>query len=88
MNRFIGDRQVVLNLDGLRFIQKRNNNFSPNYHLDWEYKGGKGSASYETERERDEMYDQVFNALIEKKPNTPQPGVETTVFRVVSNLDG
>ena len=65
--KFIGDSQVVLKLDGLRWVQKRNSSSFGYYYLDWEYKGGKGTADYKEEQERDEMYDKLLAALTEKK---------------------
>lgn len=65
---FIGDDKVILNLQGLRFIQKVDHtgysSTMERYYLEWEYKGAKGSVSYESKDDRDKLYAQVKEVLI------------------------
>ena len=66
MKQFVGDERVVVNLQGLRWIQKENQSagWPERYRLKWNYKGGEGSQSYESEELRNAMYDKVKKALI------------------------
>ena len=67
MEKFIGDEVVVLNLQGLRWIQKENMSagWTERFRLKWNYKGGEGTQSYESEESRNAMYDKVLKALTE-----------------------
>jgi len=73
MEKYIGDDKVILNLTGLRFVQKTDPLYmGSGYSLSWEYKGSKGSARYEKKEDRDAMYDKVQKALLEKARETPK----------------
>jgi hypothetical protein len=67
---YVADDKVILNLSGLRFIQKRDagSHIEEIYFLEWEYKGSKGSAYYDDKSKRDAMYNKVLASLTENTP--------------------
>ena len=70
MKQYIGDKQVTICLQGLRFVKKvdltiSHGATSGKYELQWEYKGSKGSMSYKEKADRDALYDRIHQALTE-----------------------
>lgn len=65
---FVGDKQVTLNLQGLRWIQKENRHPSHDtYGLRWQYKNAEGKTYYKSEEERDDFYQRIVSALTNDK---------------------
>lgn len=65
--KFVGDEQVIINLEGLRYVLKEDSRYhgmKELYALEWEYKGSKGRTSYEKVEDRDAMYQKLQAALL------------------------
>ena len=75
--RYINDDQIILSLDGLRWLAKRDefrSQTSEKWQLEYGYKGHNGSLWYDSKEKRDEMYDKTIAAI--KIVNTDNTGGE------------
>lgn len=68
MKQYIGDDFVVLQLAGLRWISKENHSWGDRdiFTLTWNYKGAENHMNYNIEEARNEMYERVKAALLER----------------------
>jgi hypothetical protein len=65
MSNYISDDQVIINLQGLRWVKKSDTQYTTynNYGLEWDYKGGHGTHTYTSQEKRDEMFNRLRTAL-------------------------
>jgi hypothetical protein len=65
MSNYISDEQVIINLQGLRWCKKSDAQYINyvHYGLEWDYKGGHGTHTYNDKEKRDEMFNRLRAAL-------------------------
>ena len=71
MQQFIMDNRVILAIQGLRSVKKRDYfgvNIENPYGIIWNYKGSDGFMDYETKLERDKIFNQI-RILIKEREN-------------------
>jgi hypothetical protein len=75
---FVADKEVILVLEGLRWVAKKNFSGGTHYMLEWAYKGQEKSHDYEgKEEDRDAMFDKVSEAL--QKPEDANKLAQTLI---------
>ena len=70
MQRYIADDEVILNLAGLRWVEKKDTQYTiseQEYCLTWNYKGSEARHVYRDSVKRDALYDKVRKALISEE---------------------
>ena len=74
MQQYIMDDRVILAIQGLRSVKKRNHISSLNANMDriygiiWNYKGSDGFMDYNSEEQRDKIFNEIAK-LIEERQN-------------------
>lgn len=67
--QFVSDDQVIINIQGLRYVSKKDTHYSKNenyYHLNWNFKGASGEHIYGNIAARDAMFDKLVAAITER----------------------
>jgi len=74
MQQYIMDDRVILSIQGLRSVKKRNHisyldaNMDRTYGILWNYKGSDGFMDYNSEEQRDKIFNEIAK-LIEERQN-------------------
>lgn len=69
-DRYISDDQVIINIQGLRTVQRMDwsaDRSEQPYRLMWSYKGQEHFQTYPDQAARDAMYEKLRKALTEKE---------------------
>jgi len=76
MQQYIADNRIILSLQGLCFVTKRqyihsasaNVNIDNTYGIEWNYKRSCGYMDYKSEEKRDKIFNKI-SKLIEEQQN-------------------
>jgi len=78
MQQYIMDNRIILGLQGLRSVKKRDLIHSKNvdikntYGIQWNYKGSEGFMEYATIEERNNIFNEIKKAIKNRKePHKP-----------------
>jgi len=72
MQQYIMDDRIILSIQGLRFVKKRDHLYhgvktDNAYGILWNYKGSDGFMDYPTEKERNKIFEEIKKLIKDRE---------------------